>query len=120
MKANASCWFAELPNAGPCDGKLVKCHLVTKQTLRKDVWANRTREALVASGVPLPKTRQQLFNDPRAWVYGCGGPIGQGGHHGQYKPDGPRPIARHLLPPEVEEFARELRIVWWLDRTYGT
>jgi hypothetical protein len=65
----------------------------------------------------LPLRRMQ--DDPRCWVWGCGGPMGPGGHHGQFKPDGPRPIPRHRLPPALEEFAAELGLEWWLDYTYG-
>jgi hypothetical protein len=94
------CFFASLPDAGPCDGRPRKCHLIPKQKIRRE--APRADTA-----------------DPRCWVWGCGGPMGQGGHHGQFKPDGPRPIARHRLPPGLEEFAAELGLEWWLDYTYG-
>jgi hypothetical protein len=36
-----------------------------------------------------------------------------------FKPDGPRPIPRHRLPPALEEFAAEMGLLWWLDYTYG-
>jgi hypothetical protein len=26
-----ACWFADLPDAGPCDGGLVRCHLIRRQ-----------------------------------------------------------------------------------------
>lgn len=46
--------------------------------------------------------------------------MGNAGHHGQFKPDGPLPIARDLLPDGLEEFAAELGLTWWLERTYGS
>lgn len=95
-----TCWFSMLPDAGPCEGRLVRCHLIPRQKIRL--------EAALADPA-----------DPRCWVWGCGGPMGPGGHHGQFKPDGPRPIARHRLPPALEEFAAELGLEWWLDYTYG-
>lgn len=118
------CWFSKLPGAGPCDGALVKCHLVTKQEL-KNRWRSihhgtaldhGRREAAVRD---LPSTLLKLYADARTWVWGCGGPIGNGGHHAQFKPDGPRLIDRHRLPEGVEEIARLLQLEWWLDRTYG-
>lgn len=115
-----SCWFADLPGAGPCEGALVKCHLLTRQELKK-LWRSYHHRA----GQPEPRwpfkhrSLQALRDDPRCWVYGCGGPCGPGGHHGQFKPDGPRVIDRHRLPEGLEEFAAELGLTWWLERTYG-
>jgi hypothetical protein len=105
------CFFASLPDAGPCDGRLVRCHLIPRQKIR--------REARALSGESLARVIDGLVRDGRCWVWGCGGPMGQGGHHGQFKPDGPRPIPRHRLPPGLEEFAEETGLEWWLDYTYG-
>jgi hypothetical protein len=102
------CWFSMLPDAGPCDGRLVRCHLIPRQKIKRESRGNLRADGTAAS-----------LNDPRCWVWGCGGPMGLGGHHGQFKPDGPRLIARHRLPPGLEEFAAELGLEWWLDYTYG-
>lgn len=102
------CWFSMLPDAGPCDGRLVRCHLIPKQKIKRE-----------AAFFPYPGGAKALVADPRCWVWGCGGPMGPGGHHGQFKPDGPRPIARHRLPPGLEEFAEEMGLEWWLDWCYG-
>jgi hypothetical protein len=110
------CWFSMLPDAGPCDGRLVRCHLIPKQKIRQSI-------APALPAMPgMDEMRRALRttqDDPRCWVWGCGGPMGPGGHHGQFKPDGPRPIPRHRLPPGLEEFAAELGLEWWLDYTYG-
>jgi hypothetical protein len=34
--AMPECWFASLPGAGPCDGRLVRCHLIPKNKLRDE------------------------------------------------------------------------------------
>jgi hypothetical protein len=120
------CWFASLPGAGPCDGRLRRCHLIPKNTLKNEFRWGVVRVGSVwekAHPVENPAwERRDLFalqTDRRCWVYGCGGPMGQGGHHGAFKPDGPRPVPRGRLPEGLEEFAAELGLVWWLDRTYG-
>jgi hypothetical protein len=127
------CFFASLPDAGPCDGRLVRCHLIPQQKIALEFPHGAYRpdgagwqrvpsrfadlRDLGASGSLMPQ--RGLQDDPRCWVWGCGGPMGPGGHHGQFKPDGPRPIPRHRLPPALEEFAAELGLEWWLDYTYG-
>jgi hypothetical protein len=37
---------------------------------------------------------------------------------GKSKPDGPRPIPRKMLPPGLIEFADELGLGWYIERTY--
>jgi hypothetical protein len=129
------CWFSMLPDAGPCDGRLRQCHLLPKNKIAQEfprgAWRSQGEsswrplgrdddlrlDALAPVGEFMPT--RGLQDDPRCWVWGCGGPMGPGGHHGQFKPDGPRPIARHRLPPALEEFAEEIGLSWWLDYTYG-
>lgn len=94
------CWFAALPGAGPCSGRLRKCHLVPAQLIRREVGAAAAW-------------------DSRTWVWGCGGPTGIGGHHGMLDVARTLRIPRHRLPAEVEKFAAEHRLGWWLDREYG-
>lgn len=109
---NSGCWFAQnLPDAGVCEGRLVRCHLLPRSLFRREF------PQLRRAGLTVPL--YLLLTDPRAWVLGCGGIMGPGGHHGLYKPDGPRPIPRELIPPDVEEMATELGLGWYLDRTYG-
>lgn len=101
MDLNPGCWIAEhvvLP--GPCDGQLVKAHLIAKQTIK--------REALGAD-----------LWDPRCWVPICGGPTGIGGHHGMLDYSRTLRIPRDALPVAVEEFAAEHDLIWYLERTYG-
>jgi hypothetical protein len=93
------CWIAAtVVDAGPCDGWLVRAHLIPKQLLKRehvDPW------------------------DPRAWVPVCGGPTGIGGHHGQLDHSRTLRIPRDALPVMVEEFAAEHGLTWWLEREYG-
>lgn len=98
-----TCWLADngvMENdrpMPPCDGRLVRCHLVKQQVIQRrghDPW------------------------DSRAWVWGCGGPQGNGGHHGMLDQSRKLRIPRERLPAAVEEFASELDLVWWLDREY--
>lgn len=96
---NPGCWIAEhvvLP--GPCDGRLVKAHLIPKQMLKReriDPW------------------------DSRVWVPMCGGPTGLGGHHGCLDHSRTIRIPRDALPVQLEVFAAEHGLTWWLEREYG-
>lgn len=95
-----SCWLASFSDA-PCDGKLRKCHLIAKQTIKREVG------------------KQHMWDD-RSWVWGCGGPMGNGGHHGMLDYSRTLRIERDRLPAAVEAFAAEHGIGWWLDREYGS
>jgi hypothetical protein len=99
MRYTPGCWVAEhVQNSGPCDGRLVRAHLIPKQLLR----------------------RERLFEwDPRVWVPVCGGPTGIGGHHGQLDHSRTLRIPREKLPAFVEQFADDNGIGWYLDREYG-
>jgi hypothetical protein len=83
-----------------CDGRLVRCHLIPKQLLKRE-------------------GHGALRRDERTWVLGCGGPMGNAGHHGMF--DTPRMIRlpRAAIPPALEALAAELGLSWWLDREYG-
>lgn len=101
MTYTPGCWFAlHVVDAGPCDGRLRKCHIIPKQRILKDA----------RSADPW---------DPRVIVLGCGGPTGIGGHHGQLDFSRKLRIPRDALPPSVEEFAAEHGLTWWLEREYG-
>jgi hypothetical protein len=97
------CFFRDLPDAGPCDGRLIKAHLIPRQTLRRELNAS-------------PK----LIDDPRVWRWCCGGVNGTGGHHGRFDSRGCNPlrIPRHRLPADFLELTEELGLGWWVDRTY--
>lgn len=104
---SGECWFASIPHAGPCNGGLVRCHLIDKQVLRKEFPHGLEGRSYII-----------LQADPRSWVWGCGGPTGIGGHHGAF--DGLKlHIPRFLVPLETEQMAEELGIDWWLDKAYG-
>ena len=101
------CWLAQFSDT-PCDGQLIRAHLLPKQKIRQEINARRLTKA----------EKQELYWDPRCWVPACGGPTGIGGHHGLL--DGLKlTVPRAALPEGLEEFAAELGLSWWLDRTYG-
>ena len=89
----------------PCDGELVRVHLIPRQRLRKEL-----DPALVSWAIHWPAT----------WVWGCGGPTGIGGHHGELDHSRTLRIPRAALPPLLEEFAETYGLTWWLDREYGS
>lgn len=100
MSRRPSCWFASLPGAGPCDGRLRKCHLLPAQLLKREGLSRfRWHEAV--------------------WVWGCGGPMGISGHHGMLDHSRTLRVPRERLPEALETFAAEYDLDWWLDRTYG-
>lgn len=103
------CWLeehgvherGEMP---PCEGRLIRAHLLRQQVIVKNVRGCTSRSPLLW--------------DERLWVWACGGRTGIGGHHGMF--DGKAiKVARVKLPPELEEIALELELDWWLDKTYG-
>jgi hypothetical protein len=101
-----SCWLAThgvmekgRPMA-PCCGQLRRVHLIPKQLIKK-------RDPAKAW-------------DERGWVWGCGGPMGNAGHHGMLDHSRTLRVARAELPAELVDFAHELGLDWWLDREYGT
>jgi len=97
-----NCWLAQFSDT-PCDGQLVKVHLLPRQLLKREA----------------PDRAQELIEDPRSWVPACGGPCGNAGHHGQLDHSRTLRVPRHMLPLGVEEVADELRLSYWLDREYG-
>jgi hypothetical protein len=123
---NPQCWIARhgridgWPTMPPCDGQLIRAHLIPRQLLLRELPAE------MAAGV---------INDPRTWVMACGGPIGNAGHHGMLDVSKRVRIPRRRLPPDLEALAVELDRVasmhpaWrprsrtpfqsYLDRTFG-
>lgn len=94
-----TCWFAGLPGAGPCDGRLRQCHLIPAQLIKREVG------------------RAHVWDD-RVWVWGCGGPMGNAGHHGMLDYSRTLRIPRDRLPMDVLDFADEHNLTWWVDREY--
>lgn len=121
------CFFKGWPGAGPCDGALIRAHLIPRQLLKREfphgvffdderwVKAARCDDRYEVPHRPL----EALCRDPRGWVPCCGGPMGPGGHHGMLDVSRTLRVPRGRLPAGLEEFAAELGLSWWLDRTYG-
>ncbi len=84
----------------PCDGRLVRAHLIPRQVLKRE-WHGCA------------------INDPRSFMWACGGPMGASGHHGMLDSARTLRIPRERLPRVLEELAEELGLTWWLDREYG-
>lgn len=102
----------------------MRCHLLPQQQIKRALATRRAEFRRLGEQLGphlvYPKSMDAIaLADPSGWVWGCGGAMGPGGHHGRFKPDGPLPIPRRLLPAGLEEFAAELGLGWWLDRTYG-
>jgi hypothetical protein len=121
--AMPECWFKRLPDAGPCEGqRIVKCHLVTRQELR-NLWRKFHHRAATDSREPWPwpefRSLQHLVDDPRTWVWGCGLSSAHPGHHGQFKPDGPKGIPLSLLPEGYTRLMAELGLWWYVERTFN-
>jgi hypothetical protein len=120
--ARTGCWVAErLPGAGPCDGRLVRAHLIPAQRVRREVISARLAAGAHSGWPSTVAERAELAKivwDERVFVPICGGAMGQGGHHGML--DGRQlKVVRSMLPAAVEDFAREFGLVWSLDRDYG-
>ena len=115
----------------PCEGALVKAHLIPKQLMRRTVPKGAVRidgvwqrpvEALfiLADELDPPRrTLRELQEDSRSWVPACGGLTGISGHHGMLDHSRLLRIPRFEIPEHVEEYARELGLMWWIDREYG-
>jgi hypothetical protein len=102
------CWLAQFSNV-PCDGRLVKAHLISKQRIKREL---RGHDDLGYDGLDL------VLWDRRVWVPACGGLSGLGGHHGAL--DGRiLSVPRSALPEGLEAFAAEYGLTWSLDRDFG-
>jgi hypothetical protein len=106
MTYTRDCWVAQnVIGCGPCDGQLVKAHLIPKQRIKRE----------------LHRPLEELFGivwDERCWVPVCGGPTGIGGHHGRLD-SCQLSVPRSALPEGLEAFAEEYGLVWSLDRDFG-
>lgn len=117
------CWASMwVPGAGPCDGQLIKAHLLPKQVIRRELAAGVKERRFNGSLRSLKEVREALEDlvwDAAVWVPMCGGPTGIGGHHGQLDHSRTLRIPRDAIPSDLEAFAAEHGLSWWLDRTYG-
>jgi hypothetical protein len=119
------CQLAQFSDA-PCEGRLVRCHLIPQQVIRREL------RPMFKTG-PAKRDLENIVWDPRTWVWACGG-FGHGnmGHHGLLDNPGGIEPPRAALPDGVEEFALEwdsrLRdhghtkgwpFQSYLERTYG-
>lgn len=104
--ASAGCFLAGFATT-PCEGRLIRAHLVPKQLIRREC------------GSLSPKGWRFIADDPRCWVWACGGITGCSAHHGAFDVARTIRIPRSGLPPELELFAAEFGLLWWLTRTYG-
>lgn len=103
----------------PCDGALVRCHLLPRQLLKR-TWREVHHGSRRQKRRELPwRHLEDLLVDPATWVPGCGGPSGAGGHHGMLDVARTLRIPRGALPDATEEAARTLGLVAWLEREYG-
>jgi hypothetical protein len=121
---SAVCFLAAFSDR-PCDGRLVKCHLIPRRTIAEAVQVGlqarrRTFEISLAEyDAMIGGAIVRANRDERSWVWGCGGPMGPTGHHGMLDASRTLRIPRHRLPAGLEEFAEELGLGWYLDREYG-
>lgn len=112
------CWFARAlgPSIGPCDGRLVQAHLLPKEKLRREVLPRF--DAQTRSSIPTRAALSKILWDPRIIVMACGGPMGNGGHHGRFD-SWALSVPREKLPVSVLEFARENGLEWMIDWRFG-
>lgn len=97
-----TCFLAPFSDR-PCDGPLRRVHLIPCQLLRRELGSPRWRTAAL---------------DGRSWVWACGGPMGNGGHHGMLDQSRTLRVPRAALPAGTVALAAELGLAWWLDREY--
>jgi hypothetical protein len=84
----------------PCDGGLVKCHLIPRQVLKANHLEHHVWNGCV-------------------WVWGCGGLTGIAGHHGMLDHSRTLKLPRSAIPAATETFACQHHLIWYLDREYG-
>jgi hypothetical protein len=92
------CFFADR-DAGPCDGRLIRAHLVKQQVLKRE-------------------GHGRYCKDPRSWVWCCGGPTGCGGHHGHMDRSLKVRIPRADLPTGFLAMMEEIGMSWYVERYY--
>lgn len=127
------CFLARFSDR-PCEGALVRTHLIEQQKLAKTFpggafldgrlgWVAVSRITPVRSDSSQGRSLRSLQDDPGTWVWACGGAMGLEGHHGDL--DGRRSVHRPLrvprvaLPEAVELFAATFGLEAYLERKYG-
>lgn len=115
------CFFAGVRGVGPCEGRLVRAHLIPKQVIRREVVTLRSGSTYGRWPVDTAQRAElaRILWDERVIVPCCGGITGCSGHHGALDTARTLRIARAELPEGVESFAAEYGLLWWLDREYG-
>ncbi len=111
---SAPCFLAQFSDR-PCDGRLVRVHLLPRQLIARALQTRLRGDPYGASAVAIIAAT----NDKHGWVKACGGPMGNAGHHGMLDSSRTLWIPRHAIPAETEEMAAELGLEWWLEREYG-
>lgn len=118
-----ACFFDGWPNASPCDGQLIRAHLIPRQIIAKAVKTKRLAELSQMDMTRrecdqlIGREVQSAYADYRSWVPCCGGLSGLGGHHGDLDACRLR-IPREGLPEGLDSFAAEWGLTPWLERTY--
>jgi hypothetical protein len=101
---SGACWLAAHgvyengDQTPPCEGRLVRVHLIAQQILKRE------------GGEP---------GDPRSYVLACGGLTGVGGHHGDFDSTRKLRVPYAALPADLRALADELNLDWWLRRNYA-
>lgn len=102
----------------PCVGRLVRAHLIRQQVIE-----NRIKTLAREQGKPpdlAVMACQHIIWHKAVWVWACGGEgYGSEGHHGMLDHTRKLKLPRSAIPADCEQFAEELGLTWWLDRTYG-
>lgn len=102
--SHGDCFLAQFSDT-PCDGRMQKAHLLRAQTIRRELNTKVHKEDWrgdLASAVW----------DPRAWRPACYR------HHTMLDQARTLRIPREAIPADTVEYARELGLLWWVDRTY--
>ena len=129
---SAPCFLAQFSDK-PCDGLIRACHLISARRIKdhfplgawrwpEKPWVPVTRsdELLGFEDATEVKTVDELVYDPRIGVSGCGGPMGNSGHHGALDVARTLKVPREALPEGVTEYAREFGLTWFVDLEYPT
>jgi len=82
----------------PCEGRIVRCHLIDQQLLNK-------------LGLET--------GDPDTYVLGCGGLTGSTGHHGMLDYSKKLRLRLDDIPEATLAFAARNNLVPWLEKKYG-
>jgi hypothetical protein len=124
MTHHPDCWIAahgihERGDMPPCEGPLVRCHLIPRQELRRiwNTYHHGIRRSEERRDLPT-STLTDLMWHPATWVWGCGGIMGNAGHHAMLDHSRTIRIPRSAIPPETVAFAQGLDLEWFLERYY--